>query len=580
MDNLERIARALKDKVGEFGPDTFARQMTAYINGITLPWNGSLIRGLVSPFRQLFYLFNLNITSTPLTFYQKSFDQNKDWPELKSMLAEMDAIHTHEYGELKPFAETLFENLEPEEVFRRRQIGSSTYTAFFHVGPLHFEEQSIEKVSELYKNFDTELSSAFGWNSRDVLLLYDTLDGLRSQKHDKVFLKQPRKQLSKEEFKDGVLNALKDGRSFSEAMSSTSDLPIANYEYVEDPSTLNVFSIQDLRDCSPLLVTEILENLTISRSADNKYLFFSQPNQLYKKPIYGLADGNYLVIDYRVLLTAMSMFLQEKCASLTTNKNRITQARDKFLEKKLENIFTDFYKFNKQVKILPSYYLERGGSERDLLILAGKTALIVEAKAGKIRQPMYDPDKAYMGIWQDFKDTIDYGYVQAYSVKEKFMAKKPFEIYDKKKNVKLTIDPKQFKSLYTIIVTYNKFGHIQSDLQMMLELFDDDNQFPWAVCIDDLEIFLLGLKKLKFLETDFYRFLEQRANLHGQLIVNDEGQITGQFLKHKRILQQKGPYRFSPADDYIYDKLYSTGLGFKNERDLDRKKDPRFMKIV
>jgi hypothetical protein len=580
MDNLERIANALKDKVGQFEPDTFARQMTAYINGITLPWNESLIRGLVSPFRQLFYLFNLNITSSPANTYQNSFDQYKDWSELKSMLAEMEAIHTYEYGEQKPFDETLFKELEREEVIRRRTIGSSTYNAFFHVGPLHFEEQAIEKISELYKNFDTEFTAAFGWSSRDALFLYDTLDNLFGQKKDQVFLNHPKEELSQDEFKGQVLSALKNGKSFEEAMSSTSASPIAKYNYIADPSIVNVFSLEDLKDCSPALVKEVLEHLTATRSTDDSFLFFNQPNQLYKKPIYRLADGNYLIIDHRVFLSAMSMFLREKCGALTTNKNRITQARDKFLERKLESIFADFYQTNKQVKIIPSYYLEKGGSERDLLILAGKVAIIIEAKAGKVREPMYDPDKAYTRIWQDFKETIDYGYVQAYSVKEKFMAKKPFEVYDKKQNVLLTIDPKAIKEVYSIIVTYNKFGHVQSDLQLMLELFDDDNQFPWALCIDDLEIFLLGLKKMKFTEKDFYRFLQQRAGLHGDLIVNDEGQITGQFLKHKRILLQKGTYRFSPADDFIYDDLYSTGLGFKNERGMERKKDPRYLKVV
>ncbi|GAA4321082.1 hypothetical protein GCM10023149_20710 [Mucilaginibacter gynuensis] len=72
MDNLERIARALKSKVGRFESDGFARQMTSFITGITLPWNASIIKGLVSPFRQLFYLFNLNITSAmnPVSKYR------------------------------------------------------------------------------------------------------------------------------------------------------------------------------------------------------------------------------------------------------------------------------------------------------------------------------------------------------------------------------------------------------------------------------------------------------------------------------------------------------------------------------
>ncbi|KHJ37919.1 hypothetical protein PBAC_19310 [Pedobacter glucosidilyticus] len=579
MNNLEEIARKIKKEVGQFDTDIFARQMTSYINGITLPWNSSIIDGLISPFRQLFYLFNLNITSPVSKTYRNSFDQNRDWPKLVSMLKEMEVIHKYEYGELKPFADTLLDELEPEEVLRRRQIGSCTYTNFFHVGPLHFEEQAIEKLGELYRNFNTELKNEFGWNTIDILALYDRLDSLRKFNMDKVFLKQPNKESNKDVFKAEVSKALTNGMSFVEAIQSISDFPNDMFRYNEDPSIVNVFSIDDLADCPKSLIDTVLEELTTTRLEDNNFLFFSQPNQLYKKPIYKLTNGDFLVIDHRVLLNAMSSLLYEKCSVIIKDIKRVTQARDKYLERKLEEVFTEFYKPNKLVKILPSYYLEKGGKERDLLILTNKTAIIIEAKAGKIREPMYDPDKAYDRIWKDFKDTIDYGYEQAYSVKEKIMTQKPFDVFNKKMDVLMTINPKSIREIFTIIVTYNKFGQVQSDLQMMLDLYDEDNQYPWAICVDDLEIFLLGLRKQKMTENDFYRFLRQRQNLHGRVIVNDEGQITGQFLKHKRILPQNGIYRFSPKDDLIYDELYSRGLGFKNERGMDRKTNPKFMHI-
>jgi hypothetical protein len=580
MDKLESIARKLKEKVGEYEPVLFARKMTTLINGITLPWNTSLMRGLVSPFRQLFYLFNLNATSPLNTTYRTDFNENTDWPELVAMLIEMEDIHRNEYGELKPFAKELFAELDAEEVFRRRQIGSSTYTAFFHVGPLHYEEQAIEKIVELFRNFNTELGDQFGWDSTDILAFYDCLDGLRQTKQDRAFLKQPRKELSKEEFAENVMASMKGGSTFQEAMMNASPMPTGMFEYVADPSSVNTFTLSDLEGCSRSLVELLLKELTISRNEVESFLFFSQPNQLYKNPIYDLNDGQYMIIDHRVLLSAMSMFLQQKCGEIIKKKNRITVARDKYLERKVEEIFTGFYQLDPQAKIFPSYFIEKGGSERDLLILSKDTALIVEAKAGKVREPMYDPDKAYTGIWYDFKETIDYGYTQTYSVKKKFLEKQPFEIYDDKKNTIQIIDPSLYKNIFSIIVTYNKFGHVECDLQLMLDLYDEDDQFPWAVCVDDLEIFILAMQKLKFSSSDFNRFLRQRENMHGNLIVNDEGQVTGHFLKHKRFMSPRGTCRFSPDDDYIYDSLYSTGLGFKNERGLARKQDLRFRKIV
>lgn len=49
MDNLEFIAKALKDKAGQYEPDVFTRQIISYINGITLPWNTSIMKGSFHP---------------------------------------------------------------------------------------------------------------------------------------------------------------------------------------------------------------------------------------------------------------------------------------------------------------------------------------------------------------------------------------------------------------------------------------------------------------------------------------------------------------------------------------------------
>ena len=161
---LESIARTIKNEVGQYDPDVFTEHIVSIIRELTAPWNDSVINEMVSPLKQLLYLLNLNLTSAELPT-KKAFIGDRDWKRLVELLNKMDEIHQKDWGEFKPFAEELVNELDEEELLRRRLIGVSTYNAFFHQGPLHFEEQTIEK-SIVGDRKSTRLNSIHGAKSR------------------------------------------------------------------------------------------------------------------------------------------------------------------------------------------------------------------------------------------------------------------------------------------------------------------------------------------------------------------------------------------------------------------------------
>jgi hypothetical protein len=578
MDTLKSTAHNLKQQVGIYNSDLFTSRIVSLIHGLTHPWNQSLLKGLVSPLRQLLYLLNLNLTSPILGNYKEEFLEDKDWPQLVTLVKEMEEAHKKEFGELKPFTDELKDKFSEEEIHRRRLVGLSTYNAFFHQGPLNFEEQGIEKIVEVFKNFNGDLKSKFGWDSSDLIAVYDCLDNQRQAKEDIALMKPTKSEPTKEEFSANIMNALKGGASFEQAMMSAVPFDHGRFEYISNPSNVNTFTRQDLEGFSEVVVNILLNNFTTRRAQDDNFLFFSQQNQILRQPIYQLGNSDYVIIDFRLLLSAFFSFIQQKCLEIIKDHSRVYKAKDKFLERKVVELFTNFYQTDKKARIIPSYYVD--GSERDLLVLSGQTALVIESKAGKFREPLFDPDKAYSKIWADFKDTIDYGYTQAYTVKEKFLKKQPFNLTNKNGEVMETIDASQYKNVFCIIVTYNKLGHAQNDLWLMLDLYDEDDEYPYATCVDDLEVFLLAMQKKKFALNDFHDFLRKRAQLHENLIVNDEGRVTGHFLNKKSFTPVNGIYKFSLEDDLIYDKLYGTGLGFKNERLMEIKRNPRIKKLT
>jgi hypothetical protein len=570
MDELEKISRELKSYVARYDHDAFMTRMTSLIKGITMPSQQAGIRGLISPLRQLLYLAYLNLSSNLGEVTTSSFPQN-EWEHIKRKLYLINEIYDTTYGEQKAIADS-----QDAEQLAKRAVALSTYNAFFHQGPLKFEEQIIEKIQQVFKHVHKELLTEVKISPDDLIAIYDILDNLHHQKINRRYRKNdPDEQPFLDEIRQGITSG---AFSFQEGMRTLAEKDYELFELETNPAAGHFFNKHELTDLyDPEKVELFLSLFCISRKEDTGFVFFSGKNKILLKPVYQMNDGRYLVVDYKLLLDAIYSFLTDAAIAAVGDSNRITRTRDKFLETKTAQVFRDFYADDKKAVFYENYYVD--GSEHDLLVLSHKTALIIEAKAGNVREPVFDPDRAYDKIKKDFDKTIKYGYEQTFKIKEYFIDRKPFDIFNEKKERLATINPKDFKQVFSIVVILEKFGHIQNDLAFMLQLFEDD-VYPWSVCIDDLEIYLLAMKKKGFSIQDFHLFLNLRKTLHGNLITNDEGRITGHFLTHHNFIKMRNPhgtYQPVAADDLIYDLLYAKVLGFKGERMADLKSDPRYI---
>lgn len=66
------------------------------------------------------------------------------------------------------------------------------------------------------------------------------------------------------------------------------------------------------------------------------------------------------------------------------------------------------------------------------------------------------------------------------------------DIKDEKGKILYTVNPKKIQNIYSIVVTLEQFGSLQTDLSLMLQK-EDNIDYPWSAYIDDLEIFLFTL---------------------------------------------------------------------------------------
>jgi len=211
------------------------------------------------------------------------------------------------------------------------------------------------------------------------------------------------------------------------------------------------------------------------------------------------------------------------------------------------------------------------GFEQDLLILYRGNVFIIEVKASKLREPFRNVEKAIERIKTDFKNSIQYGFDQCKRVEDIFYSDAIIEIKDDRKKTIHTINPKQITNVFSIVVTLERFGSLQTNLQLLLEK-DGDIDYPWCVYIDDLEIFLMTLKKnsksnvLKFLD-----YLDCRRQIHGRIHSIDELDICASYIQNpvefKKIVESNNNFlMFSPYEQGYFDEIYWAGkLRFKEK---------------
>lgn len=259
---------------------------------------------------------------------------------------------------------------------------------------------------------------------------------------------------------------------------------------------------------------------------------------------------------------------------LQQNVSKFKSNIDHAFENKVYEIFRSF--FPKESKIFMNYSVD-GVAENDLLLGCGTTWLVIEIKNTGFRPPMRDPLKAFDKIKTDFDKSVQLGYEQCRRVEKILLSGEDIDIKaaDNKKLL-YTLKARNITEVWSIVVTDFKYGPIQTDLSKLLRK-EDDCLYLWSVCADDLEIFLLLLKKLYkgVAPSAFMDFLDYREQYHGHVTCFDELELCGWFLcnknQFKRYATVDTMVSTTPGMGGIFDAYYKVGLGFQNELDIQSK---------
>jgi hypothetical protein len=566
--DITEKSEELKNLVSQFETTLFLGNITSLMH--IIPREGAINpnKGLSSPQRQLSYLAALNITSDPSKISKADFSQ-EEFNTMKRILGEIE-IGYEQFFYPKP------EDVVDEEWILRRKVAMPYFLDYFNQGTLNYDEQVIERIEEYFEPFDNDIHSHFGLYIKDVIDIYNFIDSIPNkflmEKINKKEGQQTWEEFAKEMQTKGIM-----------PWEMQEHMPMHLQEFSQwmyDKGRMQRFSKQNLiENFDPQKVDAFLNIFTCNRLETN-FLYYTEKNPIHQKPIFKIDGTTYQFTSSNILVQAIYVALFNFCTGGTLG-DRFYKNRGIRLEQKIEHVFNRFFK-NKAA----SYrgYYTQDGKGQDLLFIHQHIALIIEAKSSKKDEPRREPDKAYPLILINFDEVIQKGYDQAYRVKTKFLDREPIEIYKDQACTELIriINTRHFKA-FSIIVTLERFGQIQTDLTYLLDIYDDDD-YPLSICIDDLEILLLQMEKLNMDFSELKNFLYLREQLHGRLITSDELEVGGAYitnkLRTKEVAHSSGLIKMHPDFADIFDKTYQTkGLGFDKEKNLDIKTSGKYIPL-
>ena len=553
---IEKI-ESLRKLVGQFDTESFAGFFAYFIKRRPEDIDDIELNKFHSKLKDFFYLIGLNVFSNEKR--EEIFDFN---PKLVGDLAaRLNAIKADYYpGELSEYTT---EAIIHEMAFRNH----------FDNGVLSYVEQDLEKLRRVFSPFDGRINAAFGMDVDFLIEVYKITEFVSMIKFEKQHAFTHSAAFIE-------FNKKKDSKDFvhAEAVAQLpADIREQFYAFHAKPHAYLLFSKEDLyRLLSSEKVDAFLSIFSCKPDNIKSFNYYTDINPLEIAPILQLNENTYLHICQKQIPVAIYKFLFNFLQTDVQHGPKLIQHRNRNLEKKVSEIFQSFFP-KKQSFFYENYYVD-GGFEQDLLILFKGNAIIVETKAAKLREPFRDIQKAIVRLHGDFKDAIQYGYEQCQRIESFFLGTNPINIMNEKGEMLYTVNPLRIHSVYCIVVTLERFGCLQTDLSLLLQK-QKNASYPWAVYIDDLEIFLLALRgSIENPQGKFIDYLRSRRHLHDHLHAIDELDVCARFLKGPEKFavyakEQHTLFDFSPHEQALFDEMYhSGGLLFKEDVMPDYKK--------
>ncbi len=536
-----------------------------------------LYRHLQSPMRQTLYMIDVYYS---IVDRKESVDMDEErWERIAILLDEIAMTYIVSIG---------FPNdgdLYHDERDATIDVTLCTFIGYFENAALSYEEQTLDRIERNLKPYDEYIKNRYGFTIDEAIKFIIHVRNINNAKYGSImgpyaetfsyYATHPEEweKLTDEFVKRGVT----DPRDwwYEPELSGMLKTMMTN------PGEIGIHFAEVISDVD--IDTNSLKLIIDFFSYDKESLkgniiYYADKHYSESHPIFKL-DDRYVCSINKFFIEGLYCRIDEALRKDDDIGKMYKQNKDVAFEEKVREVFEQF--FPKGTKIFANYSVD-GESENDLLVVFGDTCIVVEIKNCGFRAPFRDPIKAFPRIKRDYENAVQLGYEQCRRVEKILLSGQDINILDagNKHKVLYRLKSKNIGDVWTIVVTDFKYGVIQTNLGRLLKK-DENALYPWSVCVDDLESMTLIMRKILkgIAPARFVEFLDYRERMQGHIMCFDELEICGWYLNDREQFKEhadsEAMINTSPNMGTIFDAYYHIGLGFKNELDIDYKRQRR-----
>lgn len=510
---------------------------------------------LMSPQKQYIYLAGLLMSTDDKSDGLITQDnESRLYEELEDAVQEITFDYIKTFLDIDPKAS--------QDDIKKNLVSMEAFTSYFDMGILRYSEQTINLIHTLYGGFDLELESITGLTTDDFIAFYELIcDTFEQSMSESTHAVENLKKILYS-FNPYAVDAEKEYERFLAFAQGNARTNLQNAM-----DNLNTIKSADIiKTFGEEKGQKLLDTFCLYRKEEN-FLYYNGKNPFAEKPLCWLDEGETLFIVHpQFLLNAIYNHITD---ILEKPNNSFADKYKKVKADIVEIKFLELLKkiFGEQAKYHTSVCEERGTKEHDILVEFNNYILLIEAKASKVREPFFNPEKGYVRVKDHFNSDTGIGgaYEQAIILKQFIESKDSVALYENK-TVKFEITDISKKTILPIVFTLNQFGGLAINTSMLLEK-NEDQPYPWVCNLHDFENIIEILKYLKKTPTDLIEYIIWRSKNHTRVLASDELDVVEGYFMDNKIKNSSGSSSifFSPNGPSLIDKIYYNDHGIPYE---------------
>lgn len=577
-ENLRSYEKIIQDLQNELRP---VKEESLLIHAMRLfielehKTTSPLYTHLQSPMRQTLYMIDLFYS---IADREDAVDMDEDrWNRIAILLDETAMTYFVKIG---------FPNngdFYHDERDATIDVTLCTFIGYFENAVLSYEEQTIDRIERNLKPYDNLIKKRYGFTIDEAIKFILHVRDINNAKYSDImrpyletssyYVTHPGEwsKLTEEFVKRGVTNP-RDWWHEPELCGMLKTM-------MTNPGEIGIHMAEVIKnvDIDAEDLKHIIDFFCYDKaSLKGNRIYYADKHYSESHPLYKL-DDKYVCSINKFFIEGLYYRLDDAIQDDDAIGKKYKQNKDNAFEDKVRELFEQF--FPKGTKIFANYSVD-GEAENDLLVVFGDTCIVVEIKNCGFRAPFRDPTKAYPRIMRDYKNAIQLGYDQCRRVENVLLSGQDVDILDASNIHKVLyhLRRKNIGDVWSIVVTDFKYGVIQTNLGPLLKK-NKKALYPWSVCVDDLESMMLLMKKMLkgIAPARFVEFLDYRERFQEHIMCFDELEICGWYMndrvQFKKYADSDAMINTSPNMGTIFDAYYHIGLGFRNELDIDYKRE-------